>query len=114
MAKWKIYHNPRCSKSRQALEILKNNDIEPEVIEYLKEALTVKDLEMIFDNLKICPSTGLRKKEADYKLAKIDLDKPKTVLKAMVAFPKLIERPIVFKGKKGVIARPPEKVLDLI
>lgn len=111
----KIYHNPRCSKSRQALEILRENNIEPEVIEYLKELPTKDELEGIVRMLGVSPEMIIRKGEPDYK----ENFKGKNLcdqdwIQAMLDYPKLIERPIVLVGNKAVVGRPPEKVLTLL
>lgn len=111
----KIYHNPRCSKSRQALEILRDNEVEPEVIEYLKEVPTKSELEEIIQLLGVSPEAIIRKGEPDYK----DNFKGKNLsdqdwIQAMLDYPKLIERPIIIEGNKAVVGRPPEKVLTLL
>lgn len=111
----KIYHNPRCMKSRQTLELLKSKGQDPEVVLYLETPPTQKELKAILKKLNIKPEQLLRKGEAIYK----ENYKGKTLtdtqwIKAMVENPKLIERPIVIEGDKAVIGRPPELVLDLI
>ena len=111
----KIYHNPRCSKSRQTLNIIQEKGESVEIIEYLKSVPTEKELEEIINVLGIKPVQLLRKGEADFK----DNFKGKTLtdkewIKAMVKYPKLIERPIVVKGNKAVLGRPPENVLELL
>jgi arsenate reductase len=111
----KIYHNPRCSKSRQALDILRENNIKPEIIEYLKDVPSKNELETIIQLLDVVPESLIRKGEADYK----DNFKGKNLsneewIQAMLDFPKLIERPIVVKGNKAILGRPPENVLVLL
>lgn len=112
----KIYHNPRCSKSRQTLELLQQNTNDKiEIIEYLNNVPTVKELTEIITLLKIKPEELARKGEDVYK----EKFKGKTLkdsewIKAMVENPKLIERPIVINGNKAIIGRPPEKVLELL
>ena len=111
-----IYHNPRCSKSRAALELLKTDDHEPEIIEYLVTPPTEETLESLLDMLGMEPRDLMRKKEKEYKEA--GLDDPELsrseLIAAMVAHPRLIERPIVVKDGKAAIGRPPEKVLDIL
>ncbi len=111
----KIYHNPRCSKSREALQLLKDNGVEPEIVEYLKEVPTKAEFKELLAKLNLKPTDILRKGEAVYK------EKFKNVtfsdeewIKVMLEYPKLIERPIVVKGYKAVVGRPPSNVLDLI
>ena len=111
----KIYHNPRCSKSRQGLSLLQESGKEFEIIKYLEDQLTKKDLEDIISKLDIKPIDLIRKNEAiwksDYK-GKTLTDKE--VIEAMVKHPKLIERPIVINGTKAVIGRPTEAILEII
>ena len=112
---YKIYHNPRCSKSRQTLQILRDNGIEAEIIEYLKDVPTETELKEVLNQLNLNAVDILRKGEAifkeNYKGKELSNDE---WIQAMVKYPKLIERPIVTKGNKAVLGRPPEKVLDLI
>ena len=111
----KIYHNPRCTKSRQTLALLKENGVEPEVVEYLKDLLTTEDLSELIGFLRIEPLALVRKNEAVWKEQFKGKElSDKEVIKAMVENPKLIERPIVVKQKKAVLGRPPENVLQLI
>ena len=111
----KIYHNPRCSKSRQGLSLLEESGKEFEIIKYLEDQLTKKDLEDIISKLDIKPIDLIRKNEAiwksDYK-GKTLTDKE--VIAAMVKHPKLIERPIVINGSRAVIGRPTEAILEII
>lgn len=112
---YKIYHNPRCSKSRQTLGILKENGIEPKIIEYLKDVPTKEELSSLLKMLNVKAIDILRKGEAIYK----ERFKGKELsneewISAMVEYPKLIERPIVVKNKKAVLGRPPENVLTLL
>lgn len=112
----KIYHNPRCSKSRQALQLLRDRDQEPEIVEYLKDPPTAKELDRILKLLELEPRQLMRRKEPEYQAS--DLDNPKLsraeLIAAMVAHPKLIERPIVIKDGKAALGRPPEQVLDIL
>ena len=112
-----IYHNPRCSKSRQALELLREKGIDPEIVEYLKTPPDRQTLERVLGLLGMEPRQLMRCKEAEYKQA--GLDNPELtrdqLIDAMLAHPKLIERPIVVKdGKRAALGRPPEHVLDII
>lgn len=116
MSKFKIYHNPRCSKSRQTLEILNEKGVEVEIVEYLKTPPSAEELAGVISALGVTPQDVMRKKEAEYKEAGLDNDSlsSEKQIELMVAYPKVIERPIVIKGKKAVVGRPPENVLDLI
>jgi len=113
----KIYHTPRCSKSRQALELLRGQGVEPEIVEYLQTPPDRNTLAQILDLLGIEPRELMRRKEPEYKQA--GLDNPaltrEQLIDAMLAHPKLIERPIVIKdGKRAALGRPPEQVLDVL
>lgn len=112
----KIYHNPRCSKSRQTLQLLQEQGIEPEVIEYLKTPPSVQELDDILQKLGLEPRELMRKKEADYKANHFDdasLSR-EALIAAMVKHPVLIERPIVLANDKAAIGRPPEDVLGIL
>lgn len=112
----KIYHNPRCSKSRQTLQLLNEHETEPQIIEYLKTPPSRDELEDILDMLGLEPRELMRKKEKEYKEAGLnnpDLDRD-ALIQGMLDHPKLMERPIVIKDGKAIIGRPPELVLDLI
>lgn len=116
MSQFIIYHNPRCSKSRQTLQLLEDNNISPEIILYLDTPPSIKALQQILKKLDISPRQLLRKGEDAYKannLADQSLGDDE-LLAAMVAYPKLIERPIVVKGAQAVLGRPPENVLELL
>ena len=111
----KIYHNPRCRKSRETLQLIEEAGQMVEVVEYLKTVPTKEELVDVINKLGIKPLDLIRKGEKDYKdnfkgqeLSDIEW------IEAMVAYPKLIERPIVIKGDKAVIGRPPENVKILI
>lgn len=111
----KIYHNPRCSKSRQTLNLLKEKGVEPEVVLYLVTPPTITELQTLIQQLNIQPSQLLRKGEKVYKEQFKGKDiSEEAWIDIMVANPKLIERPIVVKDGKAVLGRPPENVLDLI
>ena len=111
-----IYHNPRCSKSRQTLKLLQDRQVSLEVIEYLKTPPSAKTLSSILDKLGMEPRELMRKKEPPYKATKLDNAKltREQLIDAMVADPVLIERPIVLSGKKAALGRPPEAVLDIL
>lgn len=111
-----IYHNPRCSKSRKALDLLQDKGIEPQIVKYLETPPDAATLEHLLDMLGLEPREIMRKKEKEYKendLANPDLSR-EDLIAAMVAHPKLIERPIVVKDDKAALGRPPESVLDIL
>ena len=111
----KIYHNPRCSKSRQTLALLQENGIDPEVILYLDKAPTTQELIALLNKLQLTPIQLVRKGEAIWKEKFKGKDlSDDDIINAMILNPKLIERPIVVKGDKAVLGRPPENVLQLI
>jgi arsenate reductase len=111
----KIYHNPRCSKSRQALNLLKEKGVTPEVVEYLKEVPTFEEMKKLVQQLNMKPEDILRKGEEIYKKEfKGKNFTDDEWIKIMIENPKLIERPIIVKGNKAIVGRPPEKVLELI
>ncbi len=111
-----LYHNPRCSKSRQALELLREHGTEPNVIEYLKTPPSREQLKEILQLLGIGPRALLRRGEEEY--TALNLDNPalsdEAVIDAMVTHPKLIERPVFIHGSKAIIGRPPERVLEIL
>jgi len=116
-----IYHNPRCSKSRQTLEILKENGVEPSVVEYLETPPDAETLKAILNMLNISAKQLLRTQEDEFKQAGFDREGLKNdrygedqIIKAMITFPKLIERPIVVSNGKAISGRPPSLVLDII
>ncbi|MEQ1557386.1 MAG: arsenate reductase (glutaredoxin) [Methyloglobulus sp.] len=112
----KIYHNPRCTKSRQTLQLLKDKGIEPDIIEYLKTPPSAEELADILQKLGMEPRDLMRKSEGEYKANNLDnptLDRL-VLINGMVANPILIERPIVIANSKAVIGRPPENVLSIL
>ena len=116
MSKFTIYHNPRCSKSRQTLAILEERGITPDIRLYLEDVPDETELHELISKLGINPRDLLRKGEEAYKrlgLAATDKDDAQ-IIAAMLSEPKLIERPIVVKGSKAVLGRPPENVLELV
>ncbi|WNW02101.1 arsenate reductase (glutaredoxin) [Tenacibaculum sp. HL-MS23] len=111
----KIFHNNRCSKSRSGLEILENSGKEFELIKYLENIPTETELKTIINLLNITPIQLVRKNEKVWKeeFKGKELSDAE-IIQAMIANPKLIERPIVINGDKAVIGRPPESILDII
>jgi len=113
--KMKIYHNPRCSKSRQTLALIEEKGTDVEIVEYLNDVPTKEELKKILSQLGIPVEKLLRKGEAEFKenfKGKILSDDE--WIDAMIEYPKLIERPIVVSGNKAVLGRPPENVLELL
>lgn len=112
----KIYHNPRCSKSRQTLALLEERGIDPEIVLYLETPPTAKELKAIIAALGVSPRDLMRKKEAPYKDGNLGDEtlSDGDLVDAMVVNPILIERPIVVAGARAAIGRPPETVLDIL
>jgi arsenate reductase (glutaredoxin) len=111
-----LYHNPRCSKSRQTLQLLQEQGIEPTIRLYLEDSPSTKEIKQLLVKLDITPRELLRKGEDAYKenqLGNKDLTDT-ALIKAMAEFPKLIERPIVIKGDQARLGRPPEQVLEIL
>lgn len=112
----KIYHNPRCSKSRETLKLVEEQGVELDVIEYLKHPPTAAELQAILSKLGLKPRQLMRTKEAEYK--DNGLDDPALsdaeLIEAMIRIPKLIERPIVLANDKAAVGRPPESVLAIL
>lgn len=114
MEKVLIYHNPRCRKSRETLEILNEKGIEPVVVEYLKNVPDVDELKSVLKKLGISAEDLIRKNEDIFKTKfKGKKYSEEEWIKILLEHPVLIERPIVIKGNKAAIGRPPEKVLEL-
>jgi arsenate reductase len=110
-----VYHNPRCSKSRCALDFLREKGVEFDVVEYLKDIPTKTELTEIIAKLGIRPEELIRKGEEEYKtLYKGKKLSDSEWIDAMLAHPKLIERPIVRKNAKAVVARPTERILEVL
>lgn len=111
-----IYHNPRCSKSRQTLALLAQRNIKPRIIEYLVTPPSENELKRLLQMLEIPPRNLLRTMEDEYRLAK--LDRPDVsdaeIIRAIVKYPRLMERPIVVAGNKAAIGRPPENILKML
>ena len=112
----KIYHNPRCSKSRQTLQLLQEQAVEPQIVEYLKTPPSAAELRNILGMLGLAPRELMRKKETEYRESGADNPdlSDEQLIELMVAHPKLIERPIVVSNGKASIGRPPEQVLDIL
>jgi arsenate reductase len=113
MPKWTIYYNPKCSKCREALELLQSKNIEPTVIEYLKDPPSEAELKKIAAMLSE-PAELVRTKEDDYQANKFDLTSAQEIAKHLAKNPKLIERPVVIKDNQAVVARPVEKLKSLL
>jgi len=111
-----IYHNPRCSKSRQTLELIREQGIEPVIVEYLKDVPTVQTIENLLDLMELKPRELMRRKEPEYKENNLDNENLSwaELIRAMVKHPKLIERPIVVANGKAAIGRPPENILEIL
>ena len=116
MSDFIIYHNPRCSKSRQTLEILNQQDVDTEIVLYLENPPSAEEVATILQKLGLSSRDIIRKGEEEYKL--LNLKDQSLTEKELINFmsenPKLIERPIVIKDDKAVIGRPPENVLFLL
>ncbi|RRV19927.1 arsenate reductase (glutaredoxin) [Stutzerimonas nitrititolerans] len=116
MTELTLYHNPRCSKSRSALELLEGRGLTPTIIRYLETPPTAAELQDVLNKLGIAPRQLLRTGEDEYKqlnLADPDLS-DEQLIEAMVAHPRLIERPILVAGDRATVGRPPEKVLEIL
>jgi len=115
MSQYCIWHNPRCSKSRQTLQILEDKNIDADIVKYLETTPDAKSIKDVLQKLGISARELMRTKEDEYKsLGLKDETNEDKLIEAMASHPKLIERPIVIKGDKAVLGRPPEKVLELI
>ena len=116
MSAYKIFHNSRCSKSRQALKILQEHYCDIEIINYLEIDLDVSLIKDVLKKLSLKPRDILRTSEQDYKDNNLKEDdfSDDDLIDYMIKHPKLIERPIVIKGHRAVLGRPPENVLELI
>ncbi len=113
MARVTIYHNPRCTKSRQALALLRQHDIEPTIVEYLATPLDANTIDRLLKMLRMQPRELIRSKEFRA-LGLPDADDRATLIASMAAHPEIIERPIVVCGRRAALGRPPEKVLEII
>lgn len=111
-----IWHNPRCSKSRQTLDLLRSKGVEPKIREYLKEPPSKAEVEKLIGLVGGDPAALIRDGEAEFKSLKLDkaaLGKAE-IAKAIAAHPILLQRPIVVSGSRAAIGRPPEAVLSLL
>lgn len=109
-----IYHNPRCSKSRQTLALIEDKGVTPEIIEYLDNPPNQSRLKEIVAGLGVSPKDIIRKKEAKEEGVDINALSDAALIKAMAEHPRIIERPIVVSGKKVAMGRPPENVLSIL
>nr|WP_298170791.1 arsenate reductase (glutaredoxin) [uncultured Pseudomonas sp.] len=111
-----LYHNPRCSKSRSALQLLEERGLAPSIVRYLETPPSAAQLRELLGKLGLSPRQLLRSGEDEYQA--LNLANPELtdaqLIEAMVAHPKLIERPILIAGDKAVVGRPPEKVLEIL
>ena len=111
-----IYHNPRCSKSRQTLQLLRDRGVEPEIVEYLQTPPAAAELKAVLGLLGLAPRALMRRKEAPYKDLGLDDEElsEDSLIEAMAQNPILIERPIVLANGKAALGRPPETVLEIL
>ena len=115
MSDYVIYHNPRCSKSRATLALLKERDIDPDIVLYLETPPDVGELKDLLGKLDKRAAEIVRRGEAEYKACGLGKDSSEAdIVAAMADHPRLIERPIVVRGDRAVLGRPPENVLELI
>ncbi|MDT8387957.1 MAG: arsenate reductase (glutaredoxin) [Thiogranum sp.] len=116
MSKVTLYYNPRCSKSRQTLELLQARGIEPHIVEYLESPPDAAQLDELLKLLQLQPRDLIRNEEAEY--AELGLDDPaltcEQLIQAMVGHPRLIQRPIVVHGDRAALGRPPERILEIL
>ncbi len=111
-----IYHNPRCTKSRQTLDLLRQHGIEPQIVDYLNSPPSAETLRALLQMLQLTPMELIRRKESEFHAAGLD-DPAVTddaLIDAMVRYPRLIERPIVVANGKAALGRPPERVLAIL
>jgi len=115
MADYTIYHNPRCSKSRNTLALLQASGVEPEIVLYLETPPTARQLRELIRKLGISAAELVRRGEEEFKSCGLGKESSEAeLIEAMTSHPRLIERPIVVKGRRAVLGRPPENVLQLI
>ncbi|MDR5858719.1 arsenate reductase family protein [Halomonas eurihalina] len=109
-----LLHNPRCSKSRQALALLEERGVDVQVRRYLDDPLDEKELRSLMSRLDADGTALVRTNEAEWKALNASVDDPDQVVQAIVAYPKILQRPIADDGQRAVIGRPPEDVLGLL
>lgn len=111
-----IWHNPRCSTSRKVLEMIRAKGVEPHIVHYLETPPSAAEIKAVLAKAKLEARGLLRKKEAAYRAAGLDEEalSEAAIIRAMVEQPILIERPVVVAGRRAVLARPPEKVLEIL
>lgn len=109
-----IWHNPRCSKSRQTLALIEEKGLTPTIRLYLEDAPSKQEIQGVLSMLDIEPRALMRTGEADYKEQNLKSVEGDALVDAMAATPKLIERPVVINGNKAALGRPPESVLDIL
>lgn len=114
MTRITLLHNPRCSKSRQALALLEERGVEVAVRRYLDEPLDEAELRALIDRLESGVERLVRTKEAEWKALSADASDPEQVIRAILAHPKVMERPIADDGQRAMIGRPPEDILALL
>jgi arsenate reductase len=114
--KFVIYHNPSCSKSRETLQILQDNNVDADIVEYLEDPPSADELRRIVDLLGVTARDLLRSTEQVYKDADLDDDSlsDDEIIEAICEYPALLQRPIVISGERAVIGRPPDKVLEIL
>ncbi len=113
MSRVTIYHNPRCTKSRQTLALLRKHGVEPDVVEYLKTPPDEAQLRRLLKMLGLQPLQLIRRRE-HLALQLPETDDAAELIKRMAAHPEIIERPIVVRGQRARLGRPPEQVLDIL
>ncbi|ODN43962.1 arsenate reductase (glutaredoxin) [Piscirickettsia litoralis] len=109
-----IYHNPRCSKSRKALEILEEKGHTPVIIDYLEQSLTKQEIQSLLSQLSLAITEIIRQSEDYYKAERLNTASAEELITHLIKEPKLLQRPIVISNHKAVIARPPERVLEIL
>lgn len=115
MSEYRIYHNPRCSKSRRALELLEERGVKPQIARYLDTPPSAAEIEGLIDRLGVAPHSLLRPAEAEYSEAGLTPQSSReAIVTAITRYPRLLERPIVVRGERAVLGRPPEQVLTLL